>query len=67
MRARLWKWTSMIGVGAALMIVYRELRERAILLRQAATDDDRLTETIEDSFPASDPGSYTPVVGARGR
>lgn len=65
MRAQLWKWTTTLGVGAGLMLVYREVRQRAELLRQAVTDDGRLDETIEDSFPASDPAAQTPLIGSK--
>jgi hypothetical protein len=54
------RWISMLGVGAVLALVYREVRQRAELLRQAITEDDRVTQALEDTFPASDAVSYTP-------
>lgn len=67
MQAQLWKWTTMVGIGAGLMIVYRDVKQRAALLRQAVTDDDRLNEALEESFPASDPVAHTPLVGSKVR
>ena len=53
-------WISMLGVGAVVALVYREVRQRAALLREAITEDDRVTQALEDTFPASDAVSYTP-------
>lgn len=60
MTTRHGRWVSMLGMGAVLALVYREVRQRAALLRQAMTEDDRVTQALEDTFPASDAVSYTP-------
>lgn len=60
MTPRQGKWISMLGVGAVLGLIYREVRQRAALLREAMTEDDRVTQALEDTFPASDAVSYTP-------
>lgn len=65
MRAMAWKWATLIGAGSAAVIVYREVRQRAELLRQMMADDRCLDEALEDSFPASDPVSRSPLAGTK--
>ena len=58
------KWTALAGVAGALL-VYRAIRQRVTILRQALTEDEMLTSELEDSFPASDPPSHTPTLGSQ--
>lgn len=58
------KWTALASVAGALL-VYRAIRQRVTILRQALTEDEMLTSELEDSFPASDPPSHTPTLGSQ--
>jgi hypothetical protein len=58
------KWTALASVASALL-VYRAIRQRVTILRQALTEDEMLTSELEDSFPASDPPSHTPTLGSQ--
>ncbi|MEO8481625.1 MAG: hypothetical protein ABI634_05395 [Acidobacteriota bacterium] len=58
------KWTALASVAGALL-VYRSVRQRVAILRQALTEDEMLTSELEDSFPASDPPSHTPTLGSQ--
>ncbi len=58
------KWTALASVAGALF-VYRSVKQRVAILRQALTDDEMLTSELEDSFPASDPPSHTPTLGSQ--
>jgi hypothetical protein len=58
------KWTALASLAGAL-IVYRAVRQRVAILREALTEDEMLTSELEDSFPASDPPSHTPTLGSQ--
>jgi hypothetical protein len=58
------KWTALASVAGALL-VYRSVKQRVAILRQALTEDEMLTSELEDSFPASDPPSHTPTLGSQ--
>ena len=61
------KWGMLISTGAALGTAFLTMRRRgATRLREAvARRDDRVTEELNESFPASDPPSHTPTIGSR--
>lgn len=51
---------AVVGVGAVAMLAYKAVcmnRHRA----QFIHDDELVNQSIDDSFPASDPPSYTPA------
>lgn len=58
------KWMALAGVAGAIL-VYRAVSQRVAILHQALTEDEMLTSELEDSFPASDPPSHTPVLGSQ--
>ena len=58
------KWTALAGV-VGVLLVYRSVKQRLVILRQALSGDDMLTRELEDSFPASDAPSHTATTGAR--
>jgi hypothetical protein len=61
--SRLMKWTALSG--AAAVLVYVAVRQRLSMVRDMLAQDDRLTEALEESFPASDPPSQTPTIGTQ--
>jgi hypothetical protein len=61
--SQLWKWTALAGASAAVL-VYVSVRQRVSMLREMMShEDERVTEALEESFPASDPPSQTPTIG----
>jgi hypothetical protein len=58
------KWTTLAGLAGA-MLVYRAVKQRVVILHRAFTEDEMLTNELEDSFPASDPPSHTPTLGSQ--
>jgi len=56
--------TALASVTGALL-VYRSVKQRVVILRQALTEDELLTSELEDSFPASDPPSHAATLGSQ--
>jgi hypothetical protein len=59
-----WKLTTALGAGLLAFFAVRNRRQQSGRLAQASGDR-RVTTASDDSFPASDPPSYTPTGGAR--
>ncbi len=66
-----WIWMSLFAAGVAAAVLVRKRaadgrRSRSMAAKRSPSDealDARLAEEIDESFPASDPPSHTPVIG----
>jgi hypothetical protein len=59
-----WKLTTALGAGLLAFFAVRNRRQGASRMSKASADR-HVTTASDDSFPASDPPSYTPTGGAR--
>lgn len=59
-RSRFW---AVVATGLTGVIAYR-LYSMIGAAERAAHDEERINEALDESFPASDPPSYTPTGGS---
>lgn len=60
-KSRWWRW----GVFTLLTLVTaRMMRHRTA---EPVADEDGVDQTLDDSFPASDPPAWTPTTGVKAR
>jgi hypothetical protein len=55
----------MIGLGSSGLLAYTVWRKWMRFESASDSDDRMVTEASEDSFPASDAPSHTPMTGSR--
>jgi hypothetical protein len=56
-------WATVVGAGAAAALAYQAVQRNRIHRDNTDHDDDLVNQALDDSFPASDPPSYTPIAG----
>jgi hypothetical protein len=60
-------WVTILGAGVASAVAYHFIRQQIEFAEACARDEERLNETLDDSFPASDPPSFTPAAASTAR
>lgn len=57
-------WASVVAGSAAAIVAYRAVRRAVAEVDRVAREEEMINDTLDDSFPASDPPSYTPTGGS---
>lgn len=58
-------WGSLVGASVMAVLAYKGMHMRRHRHENGATTaDDLVNQSVDDSFPASDPPSYTPTGGS---
>ena len=57
-------WASVVAGSAAAIVTYRAVRRALAEVDRVAREEEMINDTLDDSFPASDPPSYTPTGGS---
>ena len=52
------------GASVAAVLAYKAIRRSMDEAQRFAREDERINEASDDSFPASDPPSFTPTGGS---
>ncbi len=58
-------WAGVAAGSVAAVFAYKAVRQALIEADRVAREEDMINETLDDSFPASDPPSYTPTAGSQ--
>lgn len=57
-------WASLAAGSAAAIVTYRAVRRAVAEVDRVAREEEMINETLDESFPASDPPSYTSTGGS---
>ncbi|MEO7191847.1 MAG: hypothetical protein ABI051_12400 [Vicinamibacterales bacterium] len=60
-----WKLVAAVSAGLATYLAVKAARQRRDRFSMAENLDSQVHTASDDSFPASDPPSYTPTAGSK--